>query len=336
MPTFRPETWDPGPTPTLTGPYAENDVLAAAALWPAGGAGPEDVVADAEGFVHTGLADGRIRRFAPDGTAATTIAATGGRPLGVELHPEDGLIVCDAHRGLLHVDGRGTVHEWATEYEGERFLFTNNAAVASDGTVYFSDTSRRWPIEEFNADILEQSATGRLFARHPDGAVELLADGLGFANGVALAGDETVVFVAETARYRIQRLDLATRALTPWVEALPGFPDNLTSHDGIVWVAMPRPRDKALDAIVPRPFARRVVHALPHALQPKPSRHGFVLGLSEVDGSVLHNLQDTTGSVAVTTSARVAGGRLLIGSLTEPTVAVLDLGDLPTPVGHRG
>ena len=36
-----------------------------------------------------GLADGRIRRFDPDGGDPFTIAVTGGRPLGVELHPED-------------------------------------------------------------------------------------------------------------------------------------------------------------------------------------------------------------------------------------------------------
>ncbi|MEX1281000.1 MAG: SMP-30/gluconolactonase/LRE family protein [Acidimicrobiia bacterium] len=328
MPAFAPVPWDPGPTPDLAGPFEANDRLAAATRWPVGGVGPEDVVVDDEGWVFTGLADGRIRRLGPDGGDATTIAVTGGRPLGVELHPEDGLVVCDADRGLLHVDGRGKVHDWVTTHEGERLLFTNNAAVASDGIVYFSDTSRRWSIHEFNADILEQSATGRLFARHPDGSVEVLADGLAFANGVALSADEQSVFVAETARYRIRRFDLASRRLVPWVEGLPGFPDNLTRADGVVWVAFPRPRDRVLDALLPRPWARRVVHALPTSLQPKPSRHGFLLGLAESDGSVVHNLQDTTGSVAVTTSARVVDGRLFVGSLTEPTVAVADLADL--------
>lgn len=328
MPAFSPEPWDPGPTPDLTGAYETNDRLATATRWPVGGEGPEDVVVDDEGWAYTGLADGRIRRFDPDGGDPFTIAVTGGRPLGVELHPEDGLVVCDADRGLLHVDGRGTVHEWVTSHEGERLLFTNNAAVASDGTVYFSDTSRRWTIHEFNADILEQSATGRLFARHPDGSVEVLAEGLAFANGVALSADERSVYVAETARYRIRRFDLGERRLVAFADGLPGFPDNLSQAEGVIWAAFPRPRDRALDALLPRPWSRRVVHALPASLQPKPSRHGFVLGLDESDGSVVHNLQDTTGSVAVTTSARVAGDRLFVGSLTEPTIAVLALADL--------
>lgn len=325
MPAFSPEPWDPGPTPDLVGPHEPNERLAAATRWEVGGRGPEDVVVDAEGRVFTGLADGRVRRFDPDGGDPMTIAVTGGRPLGMELHPEEGLIVCDADRGLLHVDGRGRVHEWVTTFEGERLRFTNNAAVASDGTVYFSDTSQRWSIHDYNADILEQSATGRLFARHPDGAVEVLADGLAFANGVALSADERSVFVAETARYRIRRYDLDEARLTPWVEGLPGFPDNLTQAEAVIWVAFPRPRDRALDALLPRPWARRAVHALPGSLQPKPSRHGFVLGLAESDGSVVHNLQDTTGAVAVTTSARVVADRLYVGSLTEPTIAVLDL-----------
>jgi sugar lactone lactonase YvrE len=328
MPRFRPEPWTPPPTPALEGDYAENDLLASADLWAAGGEGPEDVVVDDEGWLFTGLADGRIRRLAPDGSKGSTVAVTGGRPLGVELHPDGGLVVCDADLGLLHVGGDGTVRTWVADFEGERLVLTNNASVAADGTVYFTETSRRWGLGAYDDDILEQSATGRLFARHPDGSVEVLLDGLAFANGVALAGDGSAVFVAETARYRIQRVDLGggrAGEASMWVENLPGFPDNLTSAGGIVWVAMPRPRDRLLDRLIPSTAARRAIRALPSRLKPKPSRRGFVVGLDERSGAVVHNLQDPTGRVAVTTSARVAHGNLYVGSLTEPSVAVLPL-----------
>ncbi len=88
---------------------------------------------------------------------------------------------------------------------------------------------------------------------------------------------------------------------------------------------MPRPRDRFLDRLIPRPRLRAFVNRLPDALQPKPGRHGMVLALDAVDGSVVHNLQDATGRVAATTTARMSGDRLFVGSLSEPTIAVLSV-----------
>ena len=43
------------------------------------------------------------------------------------------------------------------------------------------------------------------------------------------------------------------------------------------------------------------------------------------DGNVVANLQDPTGRVAVTTSARALGQLLYVGSLSEPNLAVVSL-----------
>ena len=51
---------------------------------------------------------------------------------------------------------------------------------------------------------------------------------------------------------------------------------------------------------------------------------GMILGFDE-SGVVRHNLQDSTGSVAITTGARWHEGRLYIGSLQEPDVIIYDL-----------
>ena len=66
----------------------------------------------------------------------------------------------------------------------------NNAAVAADGTIYFSDSTQRFDLEYYTADLIEHSGTGRLLRRTPDGEVDVLLDGLHFANGVALAPDQ--------------------------------------------------------------------------------------------------------------------------------------------------
>lgn len=327
---FQPVAWQPPEAPQLEGVYARNRRLAAAALWPVGGTGPEDVVVDDDGRVYAGLDDGRIVRFAAGGGEPATITSTGGRPLGLELAPPalgGGLIVCDAHRGLLRVSPRGEVTVLVDRFAGQPLLFTNNAAVGADGTIYFTDSSRRFSVDRYKLDLLEHGGTGRLFAHRPDGRTELLLDGLHFANGVALGPDEDYLLVAETARYRIVRVWLAggrRGTSEPFIDNLPGFPDNLSSHRGLFWVALPSPRDRLLDAMLPRPWMRQIVARLPERFQPAPKRHGFVLGL-DAGGRVVHNLQDPDGRVAIVTGVRQDGDRLYLGSLSEPAIAVVDL-----------
>jgi sugar lactone lactonase YvrE len=312
----------------FVGPFATNDKLSTAALWDTGGHGPEDVALDGDGRAITGLADGRIIRFEPEGGPPEEIARTGGRPLGIEVHPDgDGLIVCDADQGLLHVLPNGDVHTLATGHDGLKFTITNNASVAPDGTIYFSVSSHKWPLTNYTTDLLERNSTGRLYRRDPNGDIDVLLDGMVFANGVALSGDGEFVLVAETGTYRINRVwltgDRAGRS-DVFVDNLPGFPDNLSEAHGRFWCAFTRPRDRALDATWSRPWTRTAIHRLPEQMQPKVSRHGFVAAF-DPDARVVANLQDPSGRVAVTTGVRALGQLLYVGSLTEPTLAVVAL-----------
>jgi sugar lactone lactonase YvrE len=81
---------------------------------------------------------------------------------------------------------------------GTRMVFCNNAAVASDGTVWFSDSSTRYGLENWKDDFVQATRTGRLLRLDTDGRVDVVLDGLAFANGVALAADESYVAVAAT------------------------------------------------------------------------------------------------------------------------------------------
>lgn len=327
MTIFDPQAWTPPKAPTLTGEYEENDLLASATRLPTGGAGPEDVVVADDGSVYTGIADGRILQFPAGGGDAIVVADTGGRPLGIELSGDDTLLVCDADKGLLRVTPTGEVTTLADSFNGDRFVFTNNAAIASDGTIYFTVTSTRYTIHVYVDDLLEHSGTGRLFAYRPDGTTELLLDGLQFANGVALDSNEDSVFVVETGSYRILRYWLTGEQAGKtdvFADNLPGFPDNASFGNEILWVGAPSPRQALVDMMMPRPWLRKLTNRLPDSTKPKALRHGMILGFDET-GAVQHNLQDSTGSVAITTSARWHDGRLYIGSLQEPDVIVLDL-----------
>ncbi|MGH3948839.1 MAG: SMP-30/gluconolactonase/LRE family protein, partial [Pseudonocardiaceae bacterium] len=206
---------------------------------PAGGEGPEDVVVDDRGRIYTGLADGRIIRIGEQGAEIETIAETPGRPLGIELYGDGELLVCASDAGLLAVTiADGAVRTLTDTVAGNRIFACNNAAIAADGTIYFSDSSQRYPIPEWRQDLIEQTRSGRLFRRAPDGAVDELLGGLHFANGVALAQDESFVTVAETGACRIHRVWLTgprAGSSDVFLDDLAGYPDNTSiGSDGLI------------------------------------------------------------------------------------------------------
>ena len=324
-PSIAPARWTP-PTPVPTAPPAE---LVGLRVIETSGHGTEDVLVRADGSVLTGVDDGRILAIDPATGHETQIADTEGRPLGIEHHPAGGYVVCDAHRGLLRLLDDGTIEVLADEYAGEYFVFCNNAAVAADGTIYFTDSSTVFDIEHWKADLLEHRPTGRLFRRDPDGTVTLLVDDLAFANGVALAADESFVVVAETAAYGLRRLWLTGQhagRVEPFGSVLPGFPDNIsTGADGNVWVAIASPRDAALDLLLPRlPLLRRVVWSLPQRLQPQPKMLIRVQAYSP-DGSLVHDVAGEHPRFGMPTGVRQSGDVVWLGSLESPTIAAFDL-----------
>jgi sugar lactone lactonase YvrE len=295
---------------------------------PVNGRGPEDIAVDAYGALLTGVEDGRILRVSSDGRRIEVLADTGGRPLGIEVGPDGHLVVCDAERGLLSVDpASGTVLTLVEKVAGERMLVCNNAAVDPEGTIYFTDSSRRHPLAHYEHDLLDNVGTGRLLRRDPEGGVDVLLEGLRFANGVALADDGSFVAVAETGGYRIHRVWLTgSRAGQSEVLAdLPGFPDNMsTGADGVFWVALPQDRNPALDLLhrIP-PGPRRGFRPLVDLLADRPPRTTGLVGVS-ADGRIAHHVRLVGGDFRSVTGVRQHGDHLYLGSLVARGIAVLD------------
>ncbi|SOD98494.1 SMP-30/gluconolactonase/LRE family protein [Blastococcus haudaquaticus] len=302
--------------------------FAAVQLFPVAGHGAEDVLVDPAGQVLTGVEDGRILRLDPSTGDVETVATVPGRPLGLELLGAGELLVCSSDAGLLAVPtAGGTARTLVDRFEGRRLGAVNNAAVAADGTIYFSDSSTRFPIPQWRADLVQRSRSGRLLRRDPDGAVTQLLGGLEFANGVALSADGSFVAVAETGARRIRRVWLdGPRRGTDDVLAdeLWGYPDNIAlGSDGLIWVAVASPRVAALDTIWRLPSAARaVVRRLPERLQPSPDP---VVGLVALDGDgrVVEERRGLLDGFGMLTGVRESGGTLWLGSLTADSVASL-------------
>lgn len=323
-PSIRPIVWSPPPA-VRSRPKNPLPTLERIAL-PALG---EDVVVDAQGRLIAGLQDGSIVRLDRTTGVTETLVNTGGRPIGIELDAEGKLIVCDAQRGLLRVDPTERRIEVLVDAGPHRIGICNNAAIANDGTIYFSDSSQRFGLSHWRGDILEHSGTGRLLARTPEGKVQVLLEGLQFANGVALASDESFVAVAESGAYRIMRVWLRgekSGQSEVWVDNLPGFPDNMASDAaGLIWVALASPRNPLLDLLHrAAPLLRRIVWKLPTALQPKPERAMRVLALND-SGAVVRDLGGKSRAFHMVTGMRVHRDKLYLASIEEAALASLTL-----------
>ena len=305
---------------------------------PVPGQGAEDVVVGTsgadEGAVFTGTEDGSIFRIAPDGQQVDRVATTGGRPLGLELDLDGRLLVCDARRGVLRIDtASGAVEAVTGSLDGAPMRFCNNAAIASDGTVWFSDSSTRYGIEQWKDDFVQNTRTGRLARLATDGSVEVVLDGLAFANGVALSKDEDFVCVAETgARTVVRRWLTGNRAgmRDLLCQNLPGYPDNIArGSDGLIWVSLASPVDPLVERLQTAPMVlRKLVTKIPEALQPKPKQTVRVQAYDS-DGTLVHDIDvrpaDHGAAYHMVTGVREHDGRVWMGSLHEPAVAVFAL-----------
>ncbi|GAB3807410.1 SMP-30/gluconolactonase/LRE family protein [Micromonospora zhanjiangensis] len=317
--------------PPLTGPWAARDRrLDAVERFPLpSGYGPEDVVIDPAGRVVSGGEDGRVWRWPADpepGSSPELLVETGGRPLGIEVDPRDGsLVVCDAYRGLLRLTEDGGLTELTRSAGGREINLCNNAAIARDGTVFFTDSSCRFPVSHWRLDLLEHRPNGRLLSYHPDTRrTEVVADGLYFPNGVALTPDESAVLVLETSTSRLLRVPAAGGEPTVLSE-LPAHGDNMSSvGDGTYWLALPSPRLPVFERLLPHPRLRQLAALLPQAAQPQPRRYGLV-ALVDGDGRVLRTVHGPTGSYQVITGVRQHGDHLWLGSLVEPALARIPL-----------
>jgi sugar lactone lactonase YvrE len=319
--------------PGMTGPYAPNDKLSGTEhMVPGIGNGPEDVTLGPDGYFYAGLQDGRIIRFRPDGSGEETFVNTGGRPLGMQFDADGNLIVADAFRGLLYISPRGAISVLTDSVNGEKMLFPDDLDIAADGTIWFSDASRRFDQHNWILDFMELQPTGRLLSYDPQTRETVIhLDQLYFANGVALGPDDAYVLVNETIDARITRLwlkgDKAGQS-DSFLDRLPAYPDNLSYNGkGVFWVALPSPRNSQVEKLWPHPFQRKVAMRLPASFRAGliEKSYGWVIGV-DTEGNIIHNLHDPSGGYGTITSVNEYDGHLYFGS-----IAMSSVGRSPAP-----
>jgi sugar lactone lactonase YvrE len=274
----------------------------------------------------------------PDGGRQEVFANTGGRVLGFAFDAEGRMIAADAMKGLLAItpDARVTLMTDRVSVK-DPIRYANSIVVAPDGLIYFTDASGRFAPRDWGGtyqasvlDILEQAATGRVLVYDPVvKSTHVVAHGFSFANGIALSSDGQALFVSETGRYRIWKIDSRARDVdvqsgSPlakvFLDNLPGYPDNLMrGRDGRIWVGLFRPRNPAADGLSQRPFVRKILLRLPRFLLPVGDPYGHVFAFDE-SGRVTEDWQDPGGAYPETTGATEISDRMYIHSLHAPTI----------------
>jgi sugar lactone lactonase YvrE len=341
---IRPVVWQAPPNAGYTGPHAVNARLSGVQRVDLGReVGPEHIEPGPDGRLYTGVLSGAILAMQPDGSDLKTFAQTGGRPLGLAFNSAGQLIVADALRGLLVIDGNGASQVLADQVDGTPIRYADAVVAARDGRLIFTDASQRFPpqgVGTFDAalfDILEHSCTGRVLEYDPmRRAARVIIGGLCFPNGVVLSADESDVLIAETGEYRIWRVSRAATRLDAGQAAsggnasarvllanLPGFPDNLSrGADGRIWTGFTKPRSAAIDSMAGKRWLRAVTMRLPRALWPVPPPYGHVMAFDET-GRVLADLQDPKGAIAETSGATEHAGRLYVQSLHANALGIV-------------
>ena len=332
---IQPVAWTAPQAPGYTGAHTVNTKLSALQMIDLKGEeGPEHIVIGPDGKLYTTVSSGNILRMNPDGSAQEVFANTGGRVLGFDFDAQGHLIAADAVKGLLSISPAREVRVLTDKVNGDPIRYADAVVVAKNGKLYFSDASTRFAPKDWGGtfeasilDILEQSSTGRILEFDPaTQTTRVLATGLSFANGVALNQSETSLFVNETGKYRVWKLDVNAQNLnlmaapTPQgakllFDNLPGYPDNLMrGRDGKIWLGFAKPRNPTIDNFANKPWLRALTLRLPRAMWPIPQAYGHVMAFTE-DGQVVADLQDPSGAYPETTAVTETADRLYIQSL---------------------
>lgn len=249
-----------------------------------------DHIDGAEGIAA--LPDGRVV-YSTDAAAIGLWRPASGAALLGEAHGTGGVAVDPQGRALLASVGllhnrpgplrridltTGASEVLVSHIDGRELVTSNCPAAASDGMIYCSHTG--WSIGNIGTTARE----GFIYARWPDGRVEVVAKGLRGVNGLCLAPDERRLYAVLTAEGRVMswrrkrdgrlgqprqegpvlgtvvanQLARDIRALPVEARSRTGYCDGLAfDRHGNLWVTLPfanrivaiTPRGKVFDVV---------------------------------------------------------------------------------------
>src|SRR5689334_20681477 len=159
----------------------------------------EGPVFDASGSLYvTDIPFGRIFRVDARGEWSQ-VAEYDGEPNGMKFLNERELVIADYKNGLMLCDiASGAVRPYLSRRNSERFKGVNDLVFDSKGNLYFTDQGQTGM----------HDPTGRVYRLRPNGQLDLLLANAPSPNGLALAPDEKVLYLAVTRGNAVWRVPL--------------------------------------------------------------------------------------------------------------------------------
>jgi len=130
---------------------------------------------------------------------ADKVAEYDGEPNGLKIHRDGRIFIADHKQGLLLLDpAAGRITVALDRPYAERFKGLNDLLFARNGDLYFTDQGE--------SDLRDPS--GRLYCLRVDGRLDCLLDNAPSPNGLVLAPDESILYLAVTRGNAIWRVPL--------------------------------------------------------------------------------------------------------------------------------
>lgn len=282
------------------------------------------------------------------------VATTPGFLLGGKFVPKTSILYfADAVLGLCRVDVsqlNPKVEIVASTFQLDdgtwsHIYYADDVDIGKSGMVYFSDATDVRPerddylgwnsMDGYMMDLMRGKKTGRLLRYDPStDKIDVLADGIYFANGIAVDEDEQFVIISETSMLRLLKYHLKgpkEGQLEVMVDGLPGMPDGADCSKEFCYAPLPSscpPIVKLMFTLPPvlDAWLRTFVMTLPKSVRPKPTRYAGVVEVTPNGNSINRIFQDPIGEhTHMITGVTEHDGKLYCGSLHNDYIGVIDL-----------
>jgi gluconolactonase len=165
---------------------------------------PEDVAVAPDGSVWASDQESAAARI--DGPAVVQKGAGGGLPNGMNFLPSGELLIANWAGGVQRLDVvTGELTSFLEEVDGRPLVRTNYVLSDAAGFVWGTESTLRRSFGPQDVAGMVEANDGWIFVRRPDGSTEIVADGLCFANGLAVSPDGRWLYVAESFNATIKR-----------------------------------------------------------------------------------------------------------------------------------
>jgi ABC-type sugar transport system ATPase subunit/sugar lactone lactonase YvrE len=244
---------EPPSIPVLDGPLAPNQRISRGDVIAGGDSplAPEDLLLAPDGALYVASGSRVLRLSIAERAHPAVVGELPGAAGALAATDEGGIVVCVGGTSLRRLlSGNGS--EAIAVDVGLRCV---RALAVRGRELFVAEGSRERGPDEWLLDWAEQTASGRILAVDlRSGRSEVLAEGLSYPAGLAVAHDGESLLFSELVRHRIRRLVLGRKssaAIADVAPNVPGYPVHVRRDPrGGYWIGFLGLRTHLLDFIV--------------------------------------------------------------------------------------